>query len=237
VILALRRRLRAVNRGRGSVADPAAADLALLDPYSVSGLRVLQKLYILGRDVVTRDVPGDLVECGVCNGGSAAAIACAFRGQDRRAWLYDSFMGMPETRDVDGPDAATLVGTHVGSEERVREALGIARVPEQHVVIRKGWFQKSFQAPLPSQVAFLHVDCDWYDSVLLTLETFYDLVSDGGIIVLDDFGHWEGCGEAFYDFTRHRRLKPLLERFGHSQAFWVKGRRHNRDFVGRWEIP
>jgi O-methyltransferase len=72
---------------------------------------------------------------------------------------------------------------------------------------------------------------------MLSLNTFYDLVPDGGIIILDDFGHWEGCREAFYDFIAQRKLKPLLERFGHTQAFWIKERIHNRDFTGQWEIP
>jgi hypothetical protein len=30
---------------------------------------------------------------------------------------------------------------------------------------------------------------------------------------------------------------PLLERFGYAQAFWVKGRKHNQNFVGRVAPP
>jgi O-methyltransferase len=48
------------------------------------------------------------------------------------------------------------------------------------------------------------------------------------VILLDDFDLWEGCREAFYDFAAKRNIKPLLERFGHSQAFWIKGKPHNR---------
>jgi len=214
-----------------------AAELARINSYSVSGLRVLTKLYALGLDILTRNVLGDFVECGVCNGGSAAAIACALRETGRRIWLYDSFEGLPMPKEVDGSFAATYVGGCVGAEEKVREAMQIARFPEERCVTRKGWFADTFRAPLPQAVSLLHIDADWYESVTLSLRTFYDLVPEGGIIVLDDFGHWEGCREAFYDFVTRRQLKPLLERFGHSQAFWVKGRAHNREFPGKWEIP
>src|SRR5206468_12484893 len=66
---------------------------------------------------------------------------------------------------------------------------------------------------LPELVSILHIDADWYDSVLLALNTFYDRVAEGGIVVLDDFGHKEGCREAFYDFIsqRHRSEEHTSE--------------------------
>ena len=52
---------------------------------------------------------------------------------------------------------------------------------------------------------------------------------EGGIIVLDDFGFWEGAREGFYDFCEKQGIKPLLERTGPWQAFWRKGYQHNRN--------
>jgi len=215
----------------------APTDLTLLEGYSITGLQVLEKLYALAQDVVARNVPGDFVECGVWKGGSAAAVACAFRHTDRRAWLFDSFEGMSKPKPVDGAFAAQYADALVGSEEKAREAMQIVRFPEGKCIIRKGWFSDTFTEPLPQKVSLLHIDADWYDNVTLSLNTFYDRVAAGGIIILDDFGHWEGCREAFYDFVQQRGIKPVLERFGHTQAFWVKGRTHNREFVGKWEIP
>ena len=225
------------SQPKESSALTVPTELRLLNSYSVSGLRVLEKLYILGRDVVARNVPGDFVECGVCDGGSAASIARALRDTGRHVWLYDSFQGLPVPSEVDGSFATNYTGKNVGSENKVREAMRIILLSNENYTIRNGWFQDTFQAPLPLSVSLLHIDADWYDSVMLSLNTFYDLVREGGIIVLDDFGCWEGCREAFYDFVAKRGLKPLLERFGFTQVFWVKGRQHNRDFQGHWEIP
>ncbi len=214
-----------------------APELARLEPYTMAGLSGLVKLYTLARDVAGRGIAGDFVECGVCNGGSAAAVAVAIRESERRLWLYDSFEGLPEPVEIDGPLARTYVGACRGSEAAVAEALTIAGFPASRCVIRKGWFEQTLLVSPPPRIAFLHLDADWYESVLLALETLYDAVEAGGVIVLDDFAHWEGCRHAFYDFIARRGLQPVLERFGYSQAFWVKGREHNREYVGRWEVP
>ena len=97
------------------------------------------------------------------------------------------------------------------------------------MVIRKGLFIQTFKQTLPQRIALLHIDGDWYESVLLTLETFYPLVADGGVIILDDFGFWEGCRRAFYEFCRKYRVEPLIERVGDTQAYWIKGKQHQRE--------
>ncbi len=207
----------------------ASSELKAISAYSMGSFLTLENLNALALDVVKRGIPGDLVECGVFNGGSAAAAACAIRSTDRKLWLYDSFEGMPKTTEADGPAASDFVGACVGDESKVHAALRLARFPGERYIIRKGWFQDTFTTePLPEAIAFLHIDADWYESVQLALETFYDRVFAGGVIILDDFGHWEGCREAFYDFAAERRIKPLLERFGHTQAYWIKDRNHNR---------
>src|SRR5712691_11484421 len=143
-------------------------ELVQLRRYSLSGIRVLQNLYNLGKDVTLHNVPGDFVECGVFNGGSAAAIACAFRGTTRKVWLYDSFQGLPRPQDIDGPVASEYAGDCVGSEEKVREAMRIAGFPQEQYIIRKGWFKDTFHDSLPKAISLLHIDADWYESVILS---------------------------------------------------------------------
>lgn len=213
-------------------------ELEKINSYSMSGIYVLNKLYNLGRYVVEQNIPGDFVECGVCNGGSAAAIALGLGRSGKKIWLYDSFQGLPEIREeVDGVFASNYVGKCIGSENNVKAALNIAGCNNHNYIIKKGWFKDTFKDPLPDKVALLHIDADWYASVKLSLETFYERVAEGGVIVLDDFGCWEGCRQAFYDFAEERKIKPLIERFGFSQAFWFKGKTHNRDLKGKIEIP
>ena len=148
--------------------------------------------------------------------------------RNRRAWLYDSFEGMPETGPRDGVDAGEYVGACKGSREEVEQALREAAVSSDRYTIREGLFEQTFKDRLPGTVALLHCDADWYESVILVLRTFYPLMPEGACVILDDFGWWEGCREAFYDFCSETGEKPLLERLGCDQAYWFKGRENNR---------
>jgi len=200
----------------------------LVSPYTMVGSDRLRNLVDCVSRINMAGIQGDVVECGVCDGGSSALMA-KYMGNNRHIWMYDSFQGMPETTERDGNEAREFEGSCVGSVENVHRALAALGIKEESYRIIEGWFEESFvNHPLPEKVALLHCDADWYDSVLLVLNTFYDRIPDGGVIVLDDFGYWEGCREAFYDFCFAKGIKPLLERAGHSQAFWIKGRETTR---------
>ena len=205
-----------------------------IKPFTMSSRLKLRSLKTLAESMNENNVPGDFVECGTFKGGSAAVISTALT-PERKLWLFDSFEGLPDVKEeVDGADSKDWVGKCRAAEQDVIEALKTVGTSPDQYVIRKGWFQNTFQQTLPEQVALLHCDADWYDSVLLTLETFYDRMPMGGVVVLDDFGWWEGCREAFYDFCERRGEKPLLERVDCDQAFWIKGKTNNRDQLGHW---
>jgi O-methyltransferase len=150
-------------------------------------------------------------------------------GSGRKLWIYDSFQGMPETRELDGEEARKYVGTCFASKGDVLEILSATGARPDEFVIMEGLFTNTFQEELPEQVALLHCDADWYDSVNIVLEIFYPLIPEGGCIILDDFGFWEGCRRTFYDFCQKQGERPLLERVGITQAFWIKAKEHNRN--------
>jgi O-methyltransferase len=207
-----------------SIADEDLFEM--IKPYTLVTPERLSNLLRLARDLDTREINGDVVECGTYKGGTAALLGSAMG--DRSLWLYDSFEGLPETTEKDGAYAKRHVGDCKGTEKELREILEKAGVDGERCHIRAGWFQETFKLPLPERIALLHCDADWYESVLLTLETFFPRVVPGGFIILDDFGYFEGAREAFYEFCLRCGERPLLERRGITQAFWMKGRSHNR---------
>lgn len=207
--------------------DRHAALLQTVKPYTLCSPRKLRTLIELAELVNRLGIEGDFVECGTYNGGSAAVLA-SFLGPNRRLWLYDSFQGMPKPGERDGETSKAFEKQCLGSVDNVKEVLAKIGLPPEQSIIRAGWFQQTFQQPLPERVALLHCDADWYDSVSLVLDTFYRRIPPGGCVVLDDFGYWEGCREAFYDFCGRTNEKPLLERVSCDQAYWVRGKEHNR---------
>jgi O-methyltransferase len=188
----------------------------------------LLSLWTLVNDINCRGVIGDIVECGAYKGGSSAVLRAAM-GPHRKLWIYDSFQGMPETSQWDCSEAKNWVGECAASVEDVLKILQATGASKEDFIIREGWFQNSFKQALPKEVALLHCDVDWYQSVILTLETFYPFMPNGACIVIDDFGYWEGCRAAYYDFCQKWGERPLLERQGRFQAYWIKGREHNRN--------
>ncbi len=60
---------------------------------------------------------------------------------------------------------------------------------------------------IPDKIAILRLDTDWYESSKFELEQLYDNVVDGGVIIFDDYFHWEGQRKATDEFFMNRNIK------------------------------
>lgn len=201
-------------------------------PYTLVSPERAQNLCRLARRLDREGIHGDFIECGVCNGGTAAILACfASRSRmSRTAWLFDSFQGMPKTTPEDGDacdghTAEDHIGKEVGDPARVKEVLNMVGANLSRVRIIPGWFQDTFPSvsTTVSQIALLNIDSDWYRSVKLCLETFYDRVVPGGFVSFDDYGHWPGCRTAVDEFFRQRQLPYRLKRVDYTAHWFRKG--------------
>ena len=185
-----------------------------------------EKLAALCRFVATleRDrVPGVIVECGVFKGGAAAVMAQQAAGR-RDLYLFDSFEGLPPPGAEDGAVAHAHFqpGWCASTEDDVRRAFAAAGGPVSGLHIVKGWFAETFPRTSVPGIALLHIDADWYDSVRLCLETWFDRVTPGGYVVLDDYGRWKGCTRATDEFLQQRGLPPL-DRTGSAGHYLRRG--------------
>jgi O-methyltransferase len=189
--------------------------------YTMLGCRRGRTLFRLAREVERQNVPGALVDCGVWNGGSTALLSAG--APTREVYAFDSFEGLPPSdEELDGQDSVDRAGWCLGVEDNVREALQRFGSPE-HLHIVKGWFEDSFprEGAAVGPIAVLHADGDWYASVRLTLETFYDRVSPGGFVAVDDYGVWSGARQAVDEFRSARSIEqPLIT--VEAAAYWRK---------------
>lgn len=199
-------------------------------PYTMVGLPRLAALARLSRAVEEAGMEGAVVECGTCNGGTAGILAATTARSGRPVWLFDSFEGLPEPTEEDGEEAASWAGRCAGREDRVRELLEKLGQRGPRIRIVKGWFQDTLEAAEVGPVALLHVDADWYESVALVLERFYDEIVPGGYVVLDDYGHWPGCRRAVDEFLAGRDLAVELVPVDYTGVWFRKpGVPLNRD--------
>jgi len=181
--------------------------------YTMLDITQLMLIYRLTGEVNSHRVPGDIVQCGVWNGGAGALMAFVAMQCDleRDIWLFDSFQGMPKPTEKDGDSAWSCwkVPDFIGAPQKVRNILRKLHIPHGRVHIVGGWFQDTFPSTPVNQISLLHIDADWYESVKLCLEYFYDRVIPGGFIVLDDYGLY-GCKEAVDEFIAQRGLGVKL---------------------------
>ena len=159
------------------------------------------------------EIAGSIVECGVCNGGSAAVMALAARdcGDGREIWLFDSWEGLPEPGPLDVSSRGTRRerGWNLGSERTVEALLfEKLRLPRENIHLVKGWFEETLPRyrETIAPIALLHLDGDWYASTKTCLDQLYDAVSPGGVVAVDDYGHWQGCKRAVDEFLEPRGL-------------------------------
>ena len=194
--------------------------------YTIVSHPRLKALYTLTKKLDFPHVAGDIVECGVYNGGSAAVMAYAAKRSPmkRNIWLFDSFEGMPVPTEKDGTKAFEMFHDrwNAGDVSKVKGIFRDLSIPDARVHIVKGWFHNTFPLVEIPRIALLHIDADWYQSVNACLEKFYDLVQPGGVIVLDDYGLWEGCQRATDEFIERRNLEVKLVPVDYASHYFSK---------------
>jgi O-methyltransferase len=190
--------------------------------------------------VVSRQIPGDIVECGVWRGGSSMAMAAALvsqRDTSRTLWLYDTYAGMTEATDVDktysGASAAALMAEAMRREapehslllayaslEDVQRNMQGTGYPMERIRFVKGAVEQTIPGQAPEQIAVLRIDTDWYESTRHELMHLYPRLSPGGILIIDDYGHWQGARKAVDDYFKDAPL--FLSRIDSSGRVAVK---------------
>jgi hypothetical protein len=179
------------------------------------------------RHVVKHDIPGDIVECGVWRGGSMQAVArtLAEAGSvDRHLYLFDTFEGMPPPTEVDrrldGRSAAALLADSkptapvwaVASLEDVQAGMAEVGYPADRVHYVKGRVEDTVPGEAPERIAILRLDTDWYESTRHELEHLYPRLTSGGILIIDDYGWWQGSRAAVDEFLEESGERLFLLR-------------------------
>ena len=181
------------------------------------------------RYVVENGIPGSIVECGVWRGGSAMAAARTLLEvgeRSRELVLFDTFDGMvaPGKEDLRYDDASALdlltsedprrqrsLWAKVSFDE-VRRAMSSVGYPEDRIHYVKGPVEESLPHYAPESIAILRLDTDWYESTKHELVHLFPRIVDGGVLIIDDYGAWQGARKAVDEYIAERPLSLLLNR-------------------------
>ncbi len=180
--------------------------------------------------VAAAKIPGAFVECGVWRGGSsmAAALAMLRLGESRELVLFDTFEGMPEPgeHDVDFAGEAAVDGWAPGVKESgtspadVAAAMNSTGYDMARVRLVQGLVEDTIPAEAPDPIAVLRLDTDWYESTRHELEHLFPRLSPGGVLIIDDYGHFKGARRAVDEYFVSTPI--LLARLDYTGRMAVK---------------
>ncbi|MEO8526186.1 MAG: TylF/MycF/NovP-related O-methyltransferase [Caldimonas sp.] len=231
---------RTADRRSAALVDLAPADREIVgrvEPFTMTSLDRRASLLGAIDHVVRHRIPGDIVECGVWRGGSMmlAALALMARGDTtRRLWLYDTFEGMSEPgaedRSTSGETAAAQLARTPRGEGVWCEA-GLADVqanlastgyPAERIHFVQGKVEVTIPATLPQRIALLRLDTDWYESTRHELQHLYPLLTRHGVLVIDDYGHWQGARQAVDEYFATQAEPVFLHRVDYTARLVIK---------------
>lgn len=213
--------------------DSAKATFKAVRPYTMTSPERVFALCNAVRYIVANSVPGAYVECGVWRGGSTMAAARTFLevGESSRdLYLFDTFEGMvpPSDHDrrFDDVPAAELLAQQDPLAQRslwanvpldeVRQAMSSVGYPGHRIHYVKGPVEETIPGEAPESIAILRLDTDWYESTKHELVHLYPRIVSGGVLLIDDYGAWQGARKAVDEFVEEFRLPLFLNRIDNT---------------------
>jgi O-methyltransferase len=225
-----------------SLSPEEKAVIAQVEHYSISSPQRLTANMDAATYVAQRGIPGALVECGVWRGGAVLSMIRALQRigvDDRDFYLFDTFEGMtrPSTVDTSRFNESALTTwekakaasrtawdqyfrKEIFTLAHVREVVLGTGYPSERVHFIVGRVEDTIPAQAPEQIALLRLDTDWYESTKHELDHLYPRLSTGGVLIIDDYGHWDGCRRAVDEYFSSAPL--LLSRIDYTGRMAVK---------------
>ena len=220
------------DKWSGGKYNPQIRDRGLDWPskaHSMIGNQRMGNLRQLTEQVITRNIPGDLIETGIWRGGACIfmrAILKAYGVTDRIVWCADSFEGLPAPDTSNFPQDA-------GSDHHTYDTLRVTLegvksnfakydLLDEQVRFLKGWFKDTLPGAPIERLSLLRLDADMYESTVQALTCLYDKVSSGGFVIVDDYGVLQSCRAAIHDFRGQRGITDPIQNIDGVGVFWVK---------------
>lgn len=183
-----------------------------------------------------RDLPGDIVECGVYKGASLLSFARFLEtfcpgDRTRKVLGFDHFRGLADRSEKDGFDARVGNTAEGWNPSAFRDTLfalvdafnADSFVPQRpRVELVDGDVRETapaYAADNPGlRIALLHLDMDLYEPTLAALKAFWPRLLTGGVVLLDEYAirEWPGETEAVEAFFEG--APPRIEKFGWASA-------------------
>jgi O-methyltransferase len=206
--------------------------------FTMTPLECQHALFRAMKYIVEHKIDGDIVECGVWRGGSAMISALTLKNldqTDKKLYLYDTYTGMSEPTEKDVSAAGRRatekweaskqknINTWAyASLEEVEHNMISTGYPKDKMFFIEGKVEETIPKIIPEKISLLRLDTDWYESTRHELEHLFPRLVKGGILIIDDYGNWQGSRMAVDEYFKNQGIKMFLNRMDFSARIGVK---------------
>ena len=171
------------------------------------------------------NIIGDFLDCGVLRGGTSiymAGILKFFNIKNRKVIVADSFEGLPAPCIEDGvfsnefwyrfSKKLPMYFLDCSCDlDSVKKNFSSYNLLSDQIIFKKGWFSEILNSDnFDNNLSLIRIDADWYQSTLDVLENCYNKLSEGGIVIIDDY-KLLGCKKAVDDFRLKNNVKDEIK--------------------------
>jgi Macrocin-O-methyltransferase (TylF) len=197
--------------------------------FTMIGLQCSDNVHACVEDVLSNDVPGDMIEAGVWRGGTTMLMRALLKVHgvtDRKVVAADSFQGVPP------PDPGRYPadqGSQLYTWDRLAVSLDLVKehfkrfgLLDDQVEFVEGWFRDTLPALSNRTWSIVRLDGDLYESTIIGLESLYPGLSKRGYLIIDDYGAIRKCRQAVHDYRDAHGIEEEIQRIDWTAVYWQK---------------
>ena len=140
--------------------------------------------------------------------------------ENKNLWLYDTFDGMSDPSEYDinilNQKAHEEMSKNKKKEntkdiwaysklEHVKKNMEKTGLNKKNIIYVEGKVEETLNENIPEKISLLRLDTDFYESTKKELEILYPKIQSGGVIIIDDYGHWKGCKKAVDEYFSDKK--------------------------------
>lgn len=212
----------------------------LCKPYTMTSIERMYALYNSLNYVVNNKIEGDFLECGVWKGGSSMMIAEFLASKNitnRKLYMYDTYEGMsaPTENDLnlEGKSADKMLKSSsknvsdsvwcYSALDEVKKNMSLTKFSQDNIVYVQGKVEDTIPNVIPKdKIALLRLDTDWYESTKHELTHLYPMLQSKGVLIIDDFGYWDGAKKAVLEYFSQNKINMVLHRIDYTGRLGYK---------------
>ena len=191
------------------------------------------------KHISKNNIDGDFVECGVWKGGNIILfkLISDLLKLNKNIYAFDTFEGMPEPGEKDfdlkNIDAKKTFDKYKNKDikwcystlDEVKSNIKSfnANYIETYNFV-KGKVEETLndEKNLPNKISLLRLDTDFFDSTKKELEVLFPKLVSGGVLIIDDYGHWKGAKKAVDQYFELDKNFLWLHRIDYASRLLIK---------------